>query len=583
MTKPFIALGCCSLIFAASAPLVAAAPPSKPITSARKADDAPQPNNEKSVALLSPIASQWAGRVQLAPQRFELVNSAPLSIAGYVDAQRQLLAAQIKDASDPAKQMDARLTAANWELAAAAATPVSYILIGIDSPSHANQLRGLTQAATQLLDQVDEQLEAADQVPDDEADALSLKLMRLRAFAQILASLADSAEGKAEKSVNDMLTSTAILLEDSRADIVATAELYQGFMLGQSGRPERGLKILKLATAKVAPGTKPFAVMGKLVRLRLLNAAGMTDAAWALSLRLGEQLSDWVRSKPTLAETRAGLTLLRLDTMTQARDRAKIAGDEDEVKWIADRIQSLDAEWSSQDSQADGVLRLNLAVPMLSKIERRPTSRSLFDLQTAASTLAVVVDLSDAVTNAQRNTLLRQLETDLGKFGESDRLAILATCPTGPCFSADPKFAPAEPDLIQTAVKWLADRKPEKPSPLSAAIAEAMKLSPAQLMILTDRPYAAQWGDAVTKSAQNGKVDIDIVQIHSEEQAAPPATLFAPGVRVTPIKRQAPPKPAAPSPEEDTEPDEPQPSKPQAKTKIKPKEPSLTQSDDVDD
>jgi hypothetical protein len=582
MTNPIIALGCCTLIFTAPAPISAADAP-KPIT--QESGDASQTNIENSTTQLNPIAPQWANRVYLAPQRFELANSAPLPVAGYIDAQRQWLAAQIDDASDPGKKMAARLTAANWELAAAAATPVSYILLGFEAPTHRDQLRELTQAANQHFRQVDEQLEAAGDLPDDQADALALHLMRLRAFAQILAALAESADvdadadADAEKSIDDMLTATAILLEDSRPDVVATAELYQGFLLGRAGRSERALKILKWATAGVAPGTTEFAVMGKLVRLRLLNASGMTDAAWALSLRLGEQLPDWISSKPVIAEARAGLALLRLDTMTQARDRAKTAGNEDESKWLTDRIQSLDEELFSENPPAEGLFRLSFAVPMLTKIERRPANHAILDLQTAASSVVVVVDLSESVTNAQRNTLFRQLETDLGKLGETQRFSVMATCQSGPCFPGDPQLLPAGADAVQTAIQWLADRKTDQPSSLSAALDDAMKLSTMQILVLTDRPYDPEWGETVAKSAQTAKVEIDVIQIRGEDQLPPPASFSAPGIRVKQIERQAPPKPAAPPTDQNEEPDEPR----QSKKEDSKKQPSLTQSDDVDD
>ncbi len=299
---------------------------------------------------------------------------------GYLRRRIEALLASTKNGSDPTVSAEHLLGAANLVLAFETEPWVTWMLLAEnDEPATASMQKLVDEAlkyiaqAEKLLGQVTDQEGGADQTDQDEAaqlrrrDRVRLEHLSedLGAFAAALAyAFGEQVGPESIRDIREAASLLAVLLEDERPGVAASATLYEALLFKRANMHDRALAVLGLALQPLPKEHPKTAFFSRLLRCRYLAQNGAYATSWSLLLRLEELAQDWFKDEQTLAEATTATELMRLEVAKQWMSSLGESGAESERGWCQDAILHLETRLFGGDD-SNPVLRMGAAIPLL--------------------------------------------------------------------------------------------------------------------------------------------------------------------------------------------------------------------------
>ena len=164
----------------------------------------------------------------------------------------------------------------------------------------------------------------------------------------------------------------AVLLEHERADVTSAALLWQAVLYREMGRPDKALKLLPLATARVERDASAYQFFARLLRCRVLADRGGYAAASALLLQVEELAHDWFTDEHAREEATHAAMLVRMRVIEQWRNTLDPAVNDREVAWCTRAIERIRADLPEDRVE---LFRLGQAVPFVEPLPDTPLAK----------------------------------------------------------------------------------------------------------------------------------------------------------------------------------------------------------------
>lgn len=283
--------------------------------------------------------------------------------------------AAAEKAQSELEKFDVKLASANWLLNRRIGIPVSRVLLRTDTEDDRNTIvHALTEAQTRLdeADALWTKIVKAGELPDAYDSKRAKDLRGLRIMHDTFESLWPAKEITKEardEAMRNAANDLSDLLIDDRNDVLAAAQLWQGYLYVQRGKSDGALELWPRTLVQL---NVPFSVnlYTRLMQCRTLVEKEQTyTAGVALLLNLEQAAVMRMSDAQMSIEAQATIAFVRRQFFTDWRKKLTDEGELDRAAWCSRMVEALDVEHDPGDGVAK-MLPMAFAAPDFVMIDK---------------------------------------------------------------------------------------------------------------------------------------------------------------------------------------------------------------------
>lgn len=427
--------------------------------------------------------------------------------------------------------------------AAAAVDAAEYILVRQMEPALSRELLGTangvdrqfirkrSQVVSALLDRAQKQSKHRSE--HDHANLLAERIDAARSYAALFAAIAAEPSASRLHAPTTGLSSQATtrsvdpraarlveacrglasLVDASRADMAASARLWQAAAYRRAGRSDRALKVLPAELN--APKALPFEFFERLERCRALADRGDYVAAQALAIRIESRVDAWF-PEAHRAAARAAVRSLRGQLWRQWAADLESDGATDQA--AASRAE---ADRISASGAGHGLYRLEASVGGVDVPLNAPREAARI-LDVICDDPLVVIVLHPTRAKPTVWTEARQAVCNLlGRLNTDQSFALIATQDRELHSYPNSPFATARAEQAADGVNFAQRVRPDSSDSkrLSDALLRALALKPSAVVLVTSQEIDESFAGDLAKLLREAKVKLHVLWLGDPEKS----------------------------------------------------------------
>ncbi len=307
------------------------------------------------------------------------------------------------------EEFDVRLTAANWLLSRRISAPVSRILLGIESEDDKKVIEDALDAAKDEIKKAEDlwaKIVKSDELPNAHDSKRAKDLIGIGIFFDVFNSLwaeDNSSKETRDESLREAANRLSLLLIEDRKDIVAAAQLWQGYAYTQRGRLKGALELWPRTLVHVKP-PHGVSLYARLMQCKTLVEKDQTYAAGVtLLLNLEQNVGYSIADGKKSAEAQGAVAFVRRQFVRAWRKKLMDEGELDRATWLSQMIETLDVSHDPGDGVVQ-MLAMEFAAPEFVDLDKtiarlnEPPKRERADSNEVTSNVS-----EDAPTDTDEN------------------------------------------------------------------------------------------------------------------------------------------------------------------------------------
>jgi tetratricopeptide (TPR) repeat protein len=318
------------------------------------------------------------------------------------------------EAQSDLEKFDVKLASANWILSRHISAAVSRVLLRTDKKEDRDQIAKALTASQIYLDDADQlwaKIVKSGDLPDAYESTRAKNLSSLRIFHDVFKSLWPAAEmtiDAREEAMREAANQLSIVLKDDRKDVLAAAQLWQGYLYVQRGKLAGALE---LWPRTLEPLNAPYGV-NLYMRLMQCRTLVQKDQAYtagvALILNLEQAAVRRMSDAQMGVESQATVAFVRRQFFNEWRKKLTDEGELDRAAWCSRMVEALDVDHDPGDGvvkmlpmefAAPDFVELDKAIARLNEPVQRNTSK-----QSAESESIEANEKTPAASREDENT-----------------------------------------------------------------------------------------------------------------------------------------------------------------------------------
>ncbi|MCA9250933.1 MAG: hypothetical protein R3E58_05755 [Phycisphaerae bacterium] len=279
------------------------------------------------------------------------------------------------DAQSDLEKFDVKLASANWLLSRQIAVPASRVLLGLATKSDLDQIGDALNAAQTRLDAADEfwaKVVKSGELADAHDSERAKNLDGLHIMHDAFKSLwpTDNIESDdRDESMRNAANRLSTLLINDRMDVLAAAQLWQGYLYIERGKLDGALELWPKTLSPLSP---PFSV-NLYTRLIQCRTAVQKDhvytAGVALLTNLEQSAIRRMSDAQMAVEAQATVAFVRRQLLANWRKKLSDEGELDRAAWCSQMVEKLDVD-HDQGNGTVKMLALEFAAPDFVNLDR---------------------------------------------------------------------------------------------------------------------------------------------------------------------------------------------------------------------